>query len=91
MKQLPEGVVPYKRTPEFTEITVPKGLLKDHQTKEGVWGEIVILEGNLQYTISEPVPETIMLTEELYGVVEPKVLHSIKPHGPVRFYVEFSR
>jgi len=47
MKLLPDNVSPYKKTPEFTELAVPKGLLKDHRTKEGVWGKIVILEGNL--------------------------------------------
>jgi tellurite resistance-related uncharacterized protein len=38
MKALPKTVVAYKKTPEFTELTLPAGLLKDHQTKEGVWG-----------------------------------------------------
>jgi tellurite resistance-related uncharacterized protein len=32
---LPEGVTSYKRTPTFTEETIPAGLLNDHQTKEG--------------------------------------------------------
>jgi len=91
MKQLPHTISAYKRTPEFTETTVPKGLLKDHQTKDGVWGKIVVIEGSLQYTIIEPILKTVTLTKEQYGVVEPKVLHHIKPLGPVRFYVEFSR
>ena len=91
MKALPEGVSSYKRTPEFTEQTVPAGLLKDHQTKEGVWGKIVILEGTLEYTIIEPELEVIQLNESRHGVVEPTILHHIKPLGPVRFYVEFQK
>lgn len=91
MKALPTDVTPYKKTPEFTETSVPAGLLKDHQTKEGVWGKIVILEGALEYTIIEPELEVIELSESRYGVVEPTVLHHIKPLGPVRFYVEFQR
>ena len=62
MKKLPENVSPYKRTPEFNETTVPSGLLKAHQTKEDVWGKIVILEGKLQYTISGPEIEILTLT-----------------------------
>lgn len=91
MKQLPENVSPYKRTPEFTESTVPAGLLKNHQTKQGVWGKIVILEGSMEYTIIEPQEELIMLNEGRFGVVEPTVLHHIKPLGTVKFYVEFFR
>jgi len=91
MNLLPDNVSPYKRTPEFTELTVPKGLLKDHQTKEGVWGKIVILEGNLEYTILEPEIEVIELSKIKHGVVEPKILHHIKPLGKVSFYVEFYR
>jgi len=91
MKLLPDNVSPYKKTPEFTELAVPKGLLKDHRTKEGVWGKIVILEGNLEYTIIEPEIEVIELSTVKYGVVEPKILHHIKPLGKVIFYVEFYR
>lgn len=91
MKQLPESVVPYKRTPEFNEESVPKGLLHAHQTKESVWGKIVVLEGKLQYLINEPDEEMVVLDESTFGVVEPTVLHEVKPLGKVRFYVEFYR
>lgn len=91
MKNLPSHVEPYKRTPEFTETTVPSGLLNEHQTKESVWGKIVVLEGQLQYTISEPTPEVILLDENKHGVVEPTIRHTVKPLGKVRFYVEFHR
>ncbi len=91
MKTLPADVSPYKKTPEFSETTVPAGLLKDHQTKAGVWGKIVIIEGQLEYTIVEPELEVIELSPDQHGVVEPTIFHHIKPLGPVRFYVEFHR
>ncbi len=91
MKTLPKKVIAYKKTPEFDELNVPKGLLNAHQTKEGVWGKIVILEGQLQYTINEPVIEVVVLTENSYGVVEPEIYHDVKPLGKVKFYVEFYR
>jgi len=78
-----------KRTPEFNENSIPKGLLKAHTTKAGVWGKIVILEGILQYKINKPKEETIMLDVVKFGVVEPTIPHQVKPMGPVRFYVEF--
>lgn len=91
MKLLPDHVIPYKRTPEFTEESVPSGLLHAHQTKESVWGKIVVLEGALQYTINGPETEVVVLDSNTFGVVEPTVLHEVKPLGKVRFYVEFHR
>lgn len=91
MKQLPESVIAYKRTPEFDENSVPNGLLKSHQTKDGVWGKIVVLDGRLQYTILEPEQEVVLLDADNHGVVEPTVLHEVKPVGKVKFYVEFYR
>lgn len=90
MKSLPDNVVAYKKTPEFDESSVPNGLLNNHQTKEGVWGKIVLLEGRLLYTINEP-KEEIYLDSNNSGVVEPTVYHQVKPLGKVRFYVEFYR
>ena len=89
MKELPVTVSSYKRTPEFTNETVPKGLVNAHQTKEGTWGKIIVLEGTLPYRILEPEIEEVDLSPEKYGVVEPTVLHEVAPLNPVRFYVEF--
>ncbi|MBU2755425.1 DUF1971 domain-containing protein [Acidithiobacillus sp. CV18-2] len=87
--QLPADVRPYRRTPEFTEATIPAGLLRHHSTKPGVWAMIHVLEGTLEYRILEPVEERHLLTPGHPGVVEPTVPHEVAPLGPVRFYVEF--
>ena len=89
MKDLPENVAPYKRTPTFAADSIPKGLLKAHQTKAGTWGKIVVLEGQLLYRILEPSVSEVLLNSEAYGVVEPTILHEIAPVGDVSFYVEF--
>ncbi|MFT6437351.1 MAG: tellurite resistance-related uncharacterized protein [Candidatus Azotimanducaceae bacterium] len=91
MKSLPKTVAPYKQTPEFDEVTIPKGLLKAHSTKNGVWGKIVILEGELRYQINEPEITHYTLDESCHGVVEPEIKHEVAPLGKVRFYVEFYR
>ncbi|MEZ5691679.1 MAG: DUF1971 domain-containing protein [Rickettsiales bacterium] len=87
MKELPEGVVAYKRTPLFTEKIVPAALLANHNTKAGVWGLIHIESGKLEYTIEDK--ETNILTKDNYGVVEPEVIHHVRPLGEVSFFVEF--
>lgn len=89
MKNLPQNVKLVNQTPEFDEGSIPKGLLKAHQTKKGVWAKILVTEGTLQYTINEPEQEVIVLDTERFGVVEPTVLHEVKPLGPVRFSVAF--
>jgi tellurite resistance-related uncharacterized protein len=91
MKELPRNVSSYKKTPEFTERTIPAGLLKSHQTKEGTWGKIIVLSGLLEYRILEPEFEEITLSPKTPGIVEPTVLHEVEPVGDVRFYVEFYR
>lgn len=91
MKTLPPSVEHYKSTPEFTEHSVPAGLLRNHSTAAGVWGRIRILEGSLLYRIEQPQVEEQLLTPENFGVVEPTVRHEVQLVGPVRFCVDFLR
>ncbi|NOX51040.1 MAG: DUF1971 domain-containing protein [Gammaproteobacteria bacterium] len=91
MKKLPSSVVSYKKTPTFSQDTIPAGILKAHQTKAGTWGKIVILEGELLYRILEPSVEEVSLCTDTFGVVEPQILHQVEPLGKVSFYVEFLR
>ena len=90
MKALPTTVELYRRTPEFTETTIPGGLRKSHRTKAGVWGRIVVLEGQLLYR-SRSFGWEFTLDTEHAGVVEPEVEHEVEPLGVVRFFVEFHR
>ncbi len=87
--ELPDGLEPYRRTPEFTERTVPAGLLKHHATKRGVWGRLVVLEGALEYVVEEPVQQARLLAGGEHAIIVPEALHAVRPRGAVRFYVEF--
>ncbi len=91
MQVLPSDVVAYNRTPEFTEGTVPAALRASHSTKQGVWGRIVVLEGELVYRIYGPPAEEHLLRPGAEGVVAPQDPHEVEPRGTVRFYVEFLR
>jgi tellurite resistance-related uncharacterized protein len=91
LKALPPDVAPYQRTREFSESTVPAGLLRSHTTKAGVWGRIQVLEGSLRYRILHLETEEHVLTPGIAGIVEPEVPHEVEPLGEVRFYVEFLR
>lgn len=89
MKQLPSNIQAYKKTPEFNQDSIPKGLLNDHQTMQNVWGVIEILEGELEYIIQTDPVEVVKLSKRVKGIVEPQQSHHVKTNGPVRFYVEF--
>ena len=91
MKTLPTDVAAYRQTPEFTESTVPAGLLGAHTTKPSVWGRIRVIEGSLLYRILEPVVEELLLEPGVDGIVEPGVAHQVEMRGPARFFVEFLR
>lgn len=89
MKEIPVNVTSYKKTPEFDESSIPKGLLKAHQTKEGVWGKIILTKGKLEYKINGAESVIVILDKNNHGVVEPAILHEVKAIGDVKFYVEF--
>ena len=86
---LPPGAVSVRRTPEFSESSIPPALRHRHATKAGVWGLIQVIDGSLIYRILEPTPTEATLTTGRPGVVEPGRLHEVEPCGPVRFFGEF--
>lgn len=83
----PEGLEEYKRTPIFTQDTIPKGLLKHHTTRMGTWGKIHVLQGKLLYSPQGQDSMTLGLDEE--ANVAPEMLHCVAAEGLVQFYVAF--
>jgi tellurite resistance-related uncharacterized protein len=86
---LPSACQPYRRTPVFTEATVPSALLRSHRTAPGTWALIRVLEGRLLYRVLDPRSERTLDPWGAPGLVEPGVRHEVAPLGPVRFQVEF--
>ncbi len=87
----PEGLVAYRRTPEFDEKTIPAGLRSEHATKRGVWARIRVVSGALHYRAGAPIHRSIRVVPSSGAVIVPEVPHRVEPDGPVRFFVEFSR
>jgi len=86
--ELPNGFVTYKKTPIFTEESLPAGLKNDHSTKAGIWAKIIVTEGKLRYRV-DTLGTDVELSLDKFGIVVPEVLHSIEPLGTVHFFVEF--
>ncbi|WP_039396217.1 DUF1971 domain-containing protein [Novosphingobium sp. MBES04] len=79
---------PYRSTPIFDEKRLPAGLRQKHDTKDGVWGLIRVLEGRLMLTVLDP-PSEKTLSPESPGVVSPQQLHFVTPLGAMRMQVDF--
>lgn len=87
----PDGLVAYRRTPEFDEQTLPMELTREHATKRGVWGRIHVVVGALRYTVAAPVSRSFRLAAPASGIVVPEIRHCVASEGAVRFFVEFWR
>jgi tellurite resistance-related uncharacterized protein len=86
--ELPDHFKAYRKSPVFTEDSVPAALRKDHFTRNGVWAKIHVMEGRLRYAVDDWGTD-VVLTPDAPGIVVPEVPHHIAPEGAVRFFVEF--
>jgi len=86
---LPDDAVTTKRTRTFDQDTVPAGLLREHRTKAGVWGRIVVESGRLIVRI--PGQDDRVLQAGEFAITEPQQPHEVEPDGAVRFHVDFMR
>ena len=89
-RERPDSLAPYRRTPEFDEASIPKGLLKEHRTKQGVWAVINVTSGQLRYADRDPAFNDVLGPGDALSV-PPEHPHSVTALGRVRFYVEFWR
>lgn len=85
-EHLPEQ--PYRRTTIFDQHTVPPALLSRHETKEGTWAIIRVVEGEIVLN-AEGATSRSVLDRNRLGVVEPGQSHHLELLGPVRFQLEF--
>ena len=79
---------PYRSSPVFDQISLPAALRREHRTKQGVWGVIRVLEGELLLTLVE-TGEVKLLTAGSPGIVLPDQPHLVEPLGAMRMQVDF--
>lgn len=89
--RLPDDLVAIRATPEFTELTVPPGLLKAHQVASGVWGNLVLVEGGLDFVFEDEADSRRSLVAPASQPIPPLRPHRVVLTGPARFFVEFLR
>ncbi|MBA2125513.1 tellurite resistance protein [Hyphomicrobium methylovorum] len=89
MAVLPENVSLYRTTAVFTAQTVPAGLLANHTTKAGVWAQLKVVKGTVQYFVEGA--EQVELRPGSPGIIEPQQVHHIRPSEDAEFFIEFFR
>jgi hemoglobin len=80
--------IPYRSTPIFTNVTLPKALRRAHSTKADVWGKLKVLKGTILYVIEE-TGECQMVQAPGTVVILPQQLHSVEPQGDMEMQVDF--
>jgi tellurite resistance-related uncharacterized protein len=90
-REVPDGHAAYRRTPTFDEDSIPAALTRAHTTKSGVWAQIHVLEGRLEYRMHAPFDTSEVVVAGASATVLPEIEHEVAPLGAVRFFVEFLR
>ncbi|GEM_PF-142628 len=90
-KTPPETTTCYAETEVFTQETAPDKLRSLHQTKPDVWGELLVLEGALDYVIPGPPLREQRINAGGHGVIEPAVPHFVRLTRNVKFKIRFYR
>ncbi len=76
---------PYRSTPAFDETTLPASQSREHQTKEGVWGVIRILKGQVADSGGESIPRP-----DSPGLILPQLALHLEPLSKIRMQFDFN-
>ena len=79
----------YHRSRVFTTEDVPKKLTGRHDTKKGVWAQVVVERGQVSLTIIDG--DTVALTAGQRGVAAPQQAHFVTLAPDSAFYLRFLR
>ena len=91
MTNWPDDLEKYSETSVFSDESVPAKLTREHNTKKGVWGKLVLLEGALDYVVPGAPEKSRRLSEGETAIIEPQEIHYVTPHKGAAFRVEFYR
>ena len=76
--QLPEGAEPYRTIGPFDAATLPAGLRRTHDLKQGTWGLVSLAEGSLSFVWEDEEGGRAELSAPVEIVVPPQVQHHVE-------------
>lgn len=83
-----------RSTPFFTKATVPSALLTHHNTAEGVFGQLCVMEGTVTYygfpDAEATEPEvTVVIEAGRFATSPPQYWHRIELSDDAQFHIDF--
>jgi cupin 2 domain-containing protein len=88
---LPPGSAPYRTIGPFDAQSLPQGLRKQHQLKDGAWGLLTLSAGSLRFVWDDAAGGTDALAAPASVVVPPQILHHVEGEGPFELTITFCR
>lgn len=88
---LPNGLEHVRTTDVFDQHRHPAGLLRAHRVADGVWAQLVVHTGQLEFVFEDDLERPISATSDRPIVIPPGRLHHVTIIGPVTFAIEFHR
>ena len=88
---MPSALLFVRSTPEFTEKTVPTGLLSSHQLAAHLWARLTVLKGCVRFTFEEPDVFDIDLGIGQHIDIPPLIRHHVELLPAGSFSIDFFR
>lgn len=85
-RQIPVGATVVRRTPTFTNDSVPPALLRKHHTT--VWAQLLVFTGEVGFVEDETGWSTVA-TASAPVVIVPNRKHHVEPSEEASFAVQF--
>lgn len=87
-------LVCYRRLPEWDAATLPDGFRRQHNTREGTWAKLSVLQGELYFYELDAAGEVLarhsFSPERVPPLIEPGAWHRVAPASDdLRCYLEF--
>lgn len=83
-------IAPYGSSPIFDEQNLPNSLRNKHSTRDGTWGLLRVLEGEVRLVYLDPPSERVVTIDDP-APIPPQSPHFVKLVGPMKMQVEFYR
>ena len=86
---LPSGARAYRRIGPFGVDSIPAGLLRRHDLKDGVWGLLSVIAGSIHFYWDDDAGGGRLLQSGDTMLIPPGVLHHLERQGSVTIEIAF--
>ena len=88
--QPPDGLIPGRSSPTFTQDTLPAALQAEHTLAPGQWAVLNVVEGSLRFVNLDTAEERLISAPDLV-TIHPGLAHRVALVDRVRCRIDFYR